>query len=135
MLRRSHLLALVLGLCVLAGLSSCGTRTPLQPVNHSPVVESLIAFPTTIAFGDSAIVVCHATDPDGDRVVFDWYSDSRLTLPGASGYGAFNRGNTLVVRAGAGARAPLDTGWVSCEARDSRGGGAYAGTVRIVIRQ
>jgi len=126
----------MLGLSILVCLPSCGVKTPLEPVNRSPVVESLIAFPTNITLGDSAVVVCHATDPDGDSVVFDWSSDCRLIMQGGSGQAtANNRGNTLVVYAGACAAAPLDTGWVSCEVRDGKGGGAYAGTVRIAIHQ
>ena len=136
MLPGSRLLSPLLGLCVLTCMTSCGEKTPLQPVNRSPVVQSLIAFPAALSPGDSAVVVCQATDPDGERVVFDWTSDCRLIKQGASGeFTAFNRGNTLVVYAGACARAPLDTGWVSCEVRDGRGGGGYAGTVRIVIHQ
>jgi len=136
MLARSRLLTPMLGLCVLVYLSSCGVKTPLQPVNRSPVVQSLIAFPVSISSGDSAVVVCQATDPDGEPVLFDWFSDCRLIKQGASGQlTTYSRGNTLVVYAGACARAPLDTGWVSCDVRDGRGGGAHAGTIRIVIRQ
>jgi hypothetical protein len=133
---RIRLLTQVLGLCVMACLASCGLKTPLEPVNRSPAVQSLLAFPTSIPVGDSAVVVCQATDPDGDPVVFDWTSDCRLIKQGASGqFTAYNRGNTLVVYAGACASAPLDTGWVSCHVRDGKGGGANAGTIRIVIRQ
>lgn len=133
---RSRLLPPMLGLCALACVSSCGTKTPLQPVNRSPVVHSLIAFPATISLGDSAVVVCHATDPDGEPVVFDWTSDCRLIKRDhPNSFILYSHGNTLVVYAGACADAPLDTGWVSCDVRDRRGGGARAGTVRIVIRQ
>ncbi len=136
MLPRSRLLTPMLGVCVLACLSSCGLKTPLQPVDRSPVVQSLIAFPTSITIADSAIVVCNAADPDGDPMMFDWTSDCRLIKQGASEeFTAYNLGNTLIVYAGACAHAPLDTGWVSCEVRDGRGGGAYAGTIHIVVRQ
>lgn len=134
--RRIRSLLPLLGLCGLACVSSCGTKTPLQPVNRSPVVHSLIVFPATISPGDSAVVVCHATDPDGEPVEFDWTSDCRLIKRGAANsFVLYNVGNTLVVYAGACADGPLDTGWVSCDVRDGRGGGARAGTVRIVIRQ
>lgn len=131
----SRLLTPLLATCVVT-LSSCGVKAPLQPVNRSPVVQSLVAFPTSIAPGDSAVVICVATDPDGDSLVFDWTSDCRLIKPVLPGeFTAFNRGNTFVVYGGPCARAPLDTGWVSCEARDGRGGYAYAGIVQIVIQQ
>ena len=134
--RRSRLLLPMLGLCGLACLSSCGTKTPLQPVNRSPVVHSLIAFPTTISPGDSAVVVCHATDPDGDPVVFDWTSDCNLIKRDyPNSFTLYNQGNTLVVYPGTCVKAPLDTGWVSCQVRDGRGGGADAGTGHIVVRQ
>jgi hypothetical protein len=41
----------------------------------------------------------------------------------------------LVVYPGACVRATVDTGWVACEVRDGKGGGAYAGTVHIIVRQ
>jgi len=135
MLPCSRLISAMRGLCVLTCLSSCGTKTPLEPVNRDPAVQSLFAFPASIPPGDSAVVVCHATDPDGDPVLFDWTSDCRLIKQGDHGGTVYSRGNTLVVYAGACASAPVDTGWVSCEVRDGRGGGAYAGTIRIVIRQ
>lgn len=136
MLPRSRRLTRVLALCALAYLCSCGVKTPLEPVNRSPVVQSLFAFPTSISPGDSAVVVCQATDSNGDSLQFDWSSDCRLVMQGARGLPFANgRGNTLVVYAGACASAPLDTGWVTCDVRDGRGGGAYAGTVYIVIRQ
>lgn len=136
MLRCARGLAPMLGLCLLAGLLSCGVETPLQPVNRSPVVQSLIAFPAIISPGDSAVVVCHATDPDGDTLMFDWMSGCRLIKQGAPGdlvWYSFSK--TIVVYAGACADAPIDTGWVSCYVRDRKGGGAYAGSIRIVIRQ
>jgi hypothetical protein len=132
----SRLITLMLGFCLLTCLSSCGVKTPLQPVNRKPVVQSLIAFPASISPGDSAVVVCHATDPDGDTLMFDWTSDCRLIKQGAPGdYIWYSFSNTLVVYAGACADAPIDTGWVSCYVRDRRGGGAYAGVIRVVIRQ
>jgi len=49
--------------------------SPLQVVNHSPTVQGLSVFPTTLGVGDSAIVTCLATDADGDTVVCDWNAD------------------------------------------------------------
>ncbi len=118
------------------GLCGCGAKTPLEPVNRSPVVQSLQAFPTTLALGDSAVVVCIATDVDGDTLDFEWSSDCRLTKKGQiSNYYFFTRANTLVVYPGACNRAPLDTAWVSCAVHDRQGGGAYPGTVRIIVQQ
>src|SRR5262245_54412688 len=132
--QRAALVALVLAACAAA----CSTTTPLAPVhpNKSPVVQSLVAFPTTIAPGDSAIVVCAATDPDGDTLQFGWSSDCRLLKGNVSrDLTLYNGDRSLVVYAGTCNRAPVDTGWVSCEMWDSKGGYAYAGYVLIVVRQ
>lgn len=126
---------LTLALGVLA--AACDTARSVRPLNVSPVVLSLVAFPTTIGPGDSAIVVCSATDADGDTVVFDWDSDCRLVKMGRPGGGPLynSHSGALVVYAGACARAPADTGWVRCFVRDGRGGGAYAGLVTVTVKQ
>jgi hypothetical protein len=135
MIRRSRIILRTLALCVLTCLTGCGVKTPLQLAFHSPVVQSLVAFPTTISPGDSAVVVCQATDADGDTVLFDWSSDCRLIREGDSNssFTSYSRGGSLVVYPGPCVRAPLDTGRVSCSVRDGKGGGAYAGVVQIVI--
>jgi hypothetical protein len=101
-------------------------------------VQSLVAFPTTIRVGDSAIVVCTATDADGDTVVYDWTSYCPLRKKGQSPYGGptiYSRGRALIVYADSCSGSPLDTSWVSCDVRDLRGGGAYAGRVSIIVRK
>ena len=131
--QRAVALLLALAACVAA----CDMGTPLQPTNRSPVIQSLVAFPATIGPGDSAIVVCGATDPDGDTLVYDWSSDCRLVMQGNTrgSFTAFERGRSMVVYAGTCNRTPVDTGWISVEVRDHRGGGAYAGPLHIVVRQ
>jgi hypothetical protein len=100
-------------------------------------VLSLTAFPTTIGPGDSAIVVCLATDPEGDTLVYDWTSDCRLIKKGGPGeLTLYNSDDhALIVYPGACNSAPVDTGWVACEVRDRRGGGTYAGFVHVIVRQ
>lgn len=134
---RSHRRLVVLAALTLC-VGACDTTIPLQPVNRTrPVVVSLTAFPTTIGPTDSAIVVCIASDADGDTVVYDWTSDCRMIKKGGQNRGTlyhqFDR--SLVVYPGACNSAPVDTGWVSCFVRDQRGGGTSAGTVRIIVRQ
>ncbi len=125
--------ALLVGLA----LGSCDTARSVRFYTRSPVVMSLTAFPETIGPGDSAIVVCNAMDPDGDSLVYDWFSDCRLVKKNRPDdltyYNA--RESFLVVRPGSCIRDSVDTAWVSCEVRDGRGGGAYAGTVHIIVRQ
>ena len=130
---RAALPAIALAACV----GACDMSTPLEPVNRSPVARSLVAFPTTLGVGDSAIVVCEATDPNGDTLAFDWSSDCRLLMQGNDGGRPtlYSRGRSMVVYAGPCNRAPLDTGWVRCEVRDGRGGYTSAGLVPIVVRQ
>ena len=131
--QRTMALAIALATCVVA----CEMSTPLQPGNRSPVVQSLVAFPTTLGPGDSAIVVCGATDPDGDTMVYDWSSDCRLLKKGdgRGGFTIYEQGRSLVVYAGACNRAPIDTGWISCDVRDHKGGMASSRPVLIVVRQ
>jgi hypothetical protein len=133
--------ALLAGSLVATGLAACDSTRPLVfsgfLANHDPVVvQSLRAFPTTIGDGDSAIVSCFATDADGDTVRYDWFSDCRLKLKRAfrDDYFVNNTpvGN-MVVYPGC-ANGAADTGWVSCSVRDSRGGGAYAGSVEIIVQ-
>jgi len=133
--RRAIAGALALAACVAA----CSTTTPLEPVhpNQDPVVQSLTAFPTTLAPGDSAIVVCSVTDADGDRLQFGWSSDCRLLKKGnvLGSETLYNASRSLVVYAGKCNKAPVDTGWVTCEVWDDKGGFAYAGPIFIVVRQ
>ena len=134
---RSSRAATLLVLVLAAAVAACSTTTPLQPRNRSPVVHSLVAFPSSIGPGDSAVVVCVATDTDGDTVVYDWTSGCRLVKKGGENvftlYHQFD--GSLVVYPGACNNAPLDTGWVRCHVRDQRGGGRDAGLVRIIVRQ
>ena len=131
---RAWLFAATLGACLVA----CDPTKPLVLTNHPPVVMSpLQAFPTTIGPGDSAIVTCIATDPDGDTVVYDWASDSRLIMHGetpGNNHELYDTvGGRLVVYPGYEYQ-PVDTAWISCYVRDGRGSGINAGHVHIVVQ-
>lgn len=135
---RSRFRPPLVGLAILvAFLAGCGEKTPLAPANRRPVVQSLTVFPTVLAPGDSAIVTCEATDPDGDRLYFDWSSGCRLKMKGDDhSFGEiYSQGHSLVVFVGTCAQAPADTGLIWCHVRDGKGGGASAGYVQIIIRQ
>lgn len=116
----------------LAISAGCGVKTPLQPLNRSPVLRSVTSFPAMLSPGDSAVIVCEATDPDGDRLWYEWRSDCRLLIP--DGY-VVTRNNVMIVRAGTCTTAPLDTGWVFVTAFDDRGGDAGGRYVLIPIRR
>ena len=128
-------LALVAGMVF--GIAACDTTRSVRPANRPPVAHSLVAFPTTIGPGDSALVRCDATDPDGDSLVFDWESDCRLIMKGAPNWPYYYNAHDpwLVVYPGSCVKAPLDTGLVFCSVRDGKGGGTYAGHVLIVVKQ
>src|SRR5262249_23303303 len=83
----------------------------------------------------SAIVVCSVTDPDGDKLAFGWSSDCRLLKKGnvLGQETLYNVDRAQVVYAGT-CGAPVDTGWVTCEVWDNKGGYAYAGRILIVVR-
>ena len=61
--RRLSLVALIL--CTILG-SSCVQS------NKSPVIESLTAEPPVVTQGKSATVKCVASDPDGDKLSYQW---------------------------------------------------------------
>ena len=105
--------------------------------NRDPVLLSLSVFPGTINVGDSAIVMCKATDPDGNTVVYDWFSDCRLHLKDDflhEGAAYNTHENTQIVYAESCGHAPIDTGWVTCEVRDGIGGGSLSKTVHVIIK-
>jgi hypothetical protein len=94
--------------------------------NRSPVILSLTVFPDVIGLSDSAIVICNAMDPDGDTLVYDWITDSRLQIKGANPPGDTRLFNTLensriFYPRDITNRPPIDTVWVQCFARDQKG--------------
>lgn len=109
---------------LLAAALGCAQDNPVAPANHNPRILALTVFPTAIAQLDSAIVICQATDPDRDPLVYDWTTDARLipkdARPGdteiynmASNSEVFYRSSVTPVS---------DTAWVRCYVRDHKGG-------------
>jgi hypothetical protein len=123
----------LLGLAAAAGIGGCRDY-PTKSIYHSPVISSVTVFPSIIGQGDSVLVTVYASDPDGDALVYDWFTDSRLIIkdaPGelmlyntASNSHVFYR-STYVPRS--------DTAWVSCYVRDGRGG-MDGGRVLVLLR-
>src|SRR5262245_45488600 len=104
--------------------AGCG-NDPNEPVpqNHAPVVFSLLASPSVIGSGDSTVVTCKATDPDGDALSYTWVTDSRLAIKGKSPSehtlfdSPFNHQTFYY-----GTPSPSDTAWVECDVHDPKGG-------------
>jgi hypothetical protein len=98
---------------------------PVLPTNHSPVLTNLVAFPDTMGPSDSTVVVCTASDPDGDTLVYDWLTDARLTIQGAHAGDSFLNNQPSPKRTfyNANLSNPInDSAWVYCDVRDLRGG-------------
>lgn len=127
----------VVALVLVTSALACGDGGhPVAPENRRPVVLSLSAFPADIGMSDSALITCEATDPDGDTLVYDWITDGRLSIQGASpgGSSLYNTsGHTRVVYP-ARITAPVETVWVQCFARDRRGK-SDNGVVLFLVRQ
>jgi hypothetical protein len=116
--------AAALAIILLAGLVSCGSDNPVQPPpNRSPILSSLVAFPSVIGPGDSTIFIASATDPDGDPLVYDWLTDSRLIIKGNSPSNPelYNSPSPLQIFY-YGAVSTYDSAWVECTTRDGKGG-------------
>lgn len=97
----------------------------ILPPNNPPAMDSLIASPSTLGAGESTMVRAYATDPDGDRLVYDWFTDSRLKINGALPWdnSLFNTDSSW--RGVHNADLPNrinDTAWVRVRARDGKGG-------------
>ena len=132
-LRTPQLLALLPLLTALAGCEDNDLPTP--PNNHSPVINTLVAFPDSIGPSDSTVVVCGAYDMDGDSLVYDWQTDARLDIQGTPTWNK-NLNNTrspshTFYNANLGST--HDSAWVYCHVRDPRGGGTGS-RVYIILR-
>lgn len=111
---------------VLLGLLSCDNNNPVNNVNHSPEILSLIAFPEKVSLTDSLIIFCNAKDIDGDTLVYDWITDARLKIKGR----AFENDNSLyhtkenfrVFYPNPDNVVEFDKAWVQVAVRDVRGG-------------
>lgn len=126
----------IVALWLSLALGACGSEEVTRPENRPPVILSLGVFPATIGLSDSAIVVCNAMDPDADTLVYDWFTDARLTIKGARPgepflYNTTSNSNVFYPRL---VTAPIDTALIDCAARDQRGRSAFA-TVRLIIQQ
>ncbi len=117
----------------------CCDDNPVKSENRNPVILSLTAFPDTIGPSDSAIVICNAMDPDGDTLVYDWYSNGKLRIKGAPTFNDWNLYNTfenwIIIYPKNLNNIPIDTLWIECQARDGKGGGSISEQITIILKQ
>jgi hypothetical protein len=113
----------LIALIVVTNIGACGDHEPNRPQNHSPVISSIVVFPTVLGPSDSALVICNATDADADDLVYDWVTDARLRIKNSAFtvYLFDSPDNSQIFYVGV-RSAPVDTAWIQCTVRDSRGG-------------
>ncbi len=69
---RLVLVLTILGMATLFS-SACGEEPEIQiPVNQGPVILSISGNPASVTPGDSSIITCVASDPDGDSLSYNW---------------------------------------------------------------
>src|SRR5437899_2680394 len=86
--------------------------------NHDPVITAMVALPDTIGPSDSTVVVCTASDPDGDSLVYDWETDARLNIKDTPTWNKFfnNQPSPQHIFYNANLPNPInDSAWVYCE--------------------
>ncbi len=128
-----HILAVVLNLQF--GCKDNPVNTE-KPENRSPVIFSLTVFPDVISPTDSAIVICNALDPNGDTLVYDWITDSRLKIKGAfaNERSLYHTHENSRIFYPDWINTPIDTPWVQCIVRDFKGG-AVGKVICFIIKQ
>lgn len=120
----------------------CDENPVVRHNNHNPAISSVVIFPETVGPSDSLVVICTATDPDGDSLVYDWYSLSGTVvrikggLPGQialyntpQNFQVFYAPDSMYVAA------PQDTFGIECAVRDGIGGGDVSGLLLFYVRK
>ena len=74
----------MLGILLVVLVCACSPEHPAAPPsNRPPTILSVSAVPDTIALSDSTTIMCNAVDPDGDDLVYDWFTTIPLKIAGA----------------------------------------------------
>jgi hypothetical protein len=117
---------LLLLLTIPFALNNCDDN-PIELENNSPVILSLTVFPEIVEPNDSLIVICNATDSDGDTLVYDWYTTGVVKIKGAlpglpALFNTTENSRIFYAPDSIYVSAPQDTFWIECAARDGKGG-------------
>jgi hypothetical protein len=108
--------------------------------NHSPIILSLTVFPEVVKTSDSLIVICNAIDPDGDTLVYDWYTTGVVRIKGLPSwdccalYNSYENSQIFYAPDSAHVSTPQDTFWVQCAVRD-RVGGQDVRLINFIVKQ
>jgi hypothetical protein len=125
---------LLIALTAVVAVSAC-RGYPTRSVYHRPTISSVTVFPNVIGQGDSAIVTVFASDPDGDTLVYDWFTDARLIIKDGRLGDSFLYNTASNSRVFYRSTLPPFNGrvQVSCSVRDVRGG-SDSRAVLILLR-
>jgi len=131
--------SIALAVFVLLNASSCDDN-PIdsKPENRSPVIFSLTVFPEVVNPNDSLVVICNAIDPDGDTLVYDWYTVGVVKIKGlplwdcCALYNSYENSQIFYAPDGMYVSAPQDTFRIQCTARDGKGGGDVQSVLLVV---
>ena len=108
------LLAVLLGVAL--GTGAC-RKTVTNPIARSPVIHSVVAFPTVLGPGDSTMITIFASDPNGDPLIYEWHAHNGLVMKNGSTDEYNGRSPSMVFyrRATTG----IDTAYVWCAVHDA----------------
>jgi len=114
-------------------------ENPVKPENHNPIIFSLVAFPEIVNPNDSLIVICNAIDPDGDTLVYDWYTTGLVGIKGAfpgvpARFNTHENSQIFYAPDSISVMAPQDTFWIVCAARDGIGG-QVSKLINFIVKQ
>ena len=111
-----------------------------KPENRSPVLSSVVMFPQVVGPSDSLIVICDATDPDNDTLVYDWFSlsGSIVKIKGAhdgdmARYNTYQNSQIFYAPESRFVKAPRDTFGLQCGVRDRKGEGDVSNILLFIV--
>ena len=135
-MRQSILLIAIM----LISMSSCN-ENPVdnKKENRSPEILSLVVFPEIVNPSDSLIVICNATDPDGDSLFYDWYADGIIKIKGGRPglpvlFNTDENSRIFFAPDSKYVSAPQDTFSIECAVRDGIGG-QISERIKFIVKQ